>query len=166
MLTIQFETDAITPELLTDPRLQRFWAYWLETSKHFEKFQALSKSDIDPTGFNGYLEYVTLVDVLDDGRDFLYRVYGTGIAEHFGRDMTGAKVSALPEISARFQVYFYQQAYRSRRPVYMVTEGHPNIAVRQWSRLCLPVTKDGESVCQLLNLALPTGLRRKPDHYL
>lgn len=167
MLTIHFETFDITPKLLeNDKRLRAFWFYWLETARRYDGFKALAKDDIRPESFKGYLEYLTLTEVVNDGADFRYRIYGTGIAKHFGRDMTGALVSDLPPVSAEFQLYFYQQALRKRQPVYMITEGHPNIQVDMWARLCLPVTTSGDRVEMLLNLALPTRLRGTPAQYL
>lgn len=166
MLTILYETQDITSKILDDTRLQSFWIYWQETAHQFGDFKAIAKDDISPVHFRGYLDYLTLVDAVDDGEDFRYRIYGTGVARHFGRDMTGKLVSELPTVSAEFQIYFYQQVYFRRHPVFMITEGHPDIPVRQWSRLCLPVTTDGMQIDQMLNLALPTKVDQIPDHYL
>ena len=45
-----------------------------------------------------WLGNVLLVDVIEGGAEFVYRLYGSNVAERFGRDMTGCTPRAFPSI--------------------------------------------------------------------
>lgn len=50
-------------------------------------------TDINPIRMRPALGYVMLVDVVDGGRDFRYRLYGSGLASVSGFDMTSRLLS-------------------------------------------------------------------------
>src|SRR5688572_14913414 len=51
-----------------------------------------ARSDIDPDEIRRYLPYITLVDVVADGRQYVYRLVGTQEVALRGRDPTGKSV--------------------------------------------------------------------------
>lgn len=48
------------------------------------------RSDIDPTEIPRHLPHIHMMDVLDGGADFRYRLIGTAIVQGLGRDNTSA----------------------------------------------------------------------------
>jgi len=62
-----------------------------------------------------------MLDVIDGGRDFRYRLIGTGVVEASGRDPTGALFSTLyadqPDVFGQVQRLF-APAIRECRPVF------------------------------------------------
>src|SRR5262249_37290190 len=53
-----------------------------------------NRRDVDALQLRSALGYVMLVDVVDDGHDFCYRLYGSTIARVSGADLTGLHLSS------------------------------------------------------------------------
>jgi hypothetical protein len=73
------------------PELRALYGYWRgkRTGRPFP-----ARADLDPLEIPRLLEHIGLVDVLEDGADFRYRLIGTGISSAFGEDPTGRRVGA------------------------------------------------------------------------
>ncbi len=101
----------------------------------------LPRNAIDPVALRRALGYIMLLDVIDGGSDFRYRLYGTIIAERTGFDWTGRRLS---EMAAQVPTgTFYEAVYRSvmrrRQPIYTISGSPLHVAATWWSRLILPV---------------------------
>src|SRR5581483_12115713 len=99
---------------------------------------------VDALGLKPALGYVMLLDVIDDGQDFFYRVYGSVIAGISGFDMTGHRLSlhhTSPYVT-EFALAAYRGLLRRREPIY--TERSPVGATQTvcWQRLALPLVDD------------------------
>ncbi len=119
---------------------------------------------IDALNMRPALGYVMLLDVLDGGADFRYRLYGSVIAQHSNFDMTGRRLSELkPEqgVGAFFQVV-YRAVLARPEPIYTEHAPPPTIRVKLWYRLILPLFDDNGVVCRLLVGNVP-GEWRNPD---
>ncbi len=66
---------------------------------------------VDPIELKGALGYLMILDVLEDGWDYRYRLYGTEIARHAKRDYTGQRTSDLKVFSTI--PIFYIACYRA-----------------------------------------------------
>src|SRR3546814_18454171 len=66
------------------------------------------------------LGHIMLLDVLDGGADYRYRVYGSEIAQRAGFDMTGKCTSELPtgSLASLFFIAVYQAVLLRPQPVY------------------------------------------------
>lgn len=53
------------------------------------------RSDFDALGFAPWMGHLTVLDVVDGGRDFFFRLLGTNIVDLYGYKMTGKSVSDL-----------------------------------------------------------------------
>jgi hypothetical protein len=94
---------------------------------------------------------IMLLDVLDDGWDYRYRVYGTRIAQASGFDMTGKRTSELKITnSSQFFLICYRSVLDQREPLY--TEHSPplQISVTRWHRLILPLDDAMGKITRLL----------------
>ena len=108
--------------------------------------------EIDAIEMRPALGYVNLLEPVEDGRDFRYRVFGTVVAAVSGFDLTGQLASGLK--ASTYIVEFGLAAYRAaqRRAEPLFTEHGPPAAVltSTWHRLVLPFGDDRGEVGRLL----------------
>lgn len=101
---------------------------------------------VDPLALKPALGSIILLDVVDQGRDFHYSLYGSRIAQVSGFDMTGKSLSDLPT-ETPIQMFFcagYLGVVRHRQPLFTIHNAPENIMIGKWHRLQLPLGKDGE----------------------
>ena len=121
------------------------------------------RQDIDPFELRRHLPLFSLVDVLDGGQDFRFRLLGTGITGYFGRDSTGKTVreayaTAAPEVMS-WMLDSMNNVVATKRPGRMrgllraVQKDHVTFEV-----LHLPLSEDGETVSMLLGRARFIGV--------
>jgi len=157
-------------ESLSDQRLLTLYAYWL--SKRGGRAMP-SRADIDPGDFRALLPHILLVDVIDGGTDFRYRLVGTELERHLGRPVTGRLLSEL--VSGRYLDYMrslYLTAIIEGVPVYSANsfdDGRTGFALianfKRTYRLMLPLSRDGTTVDMVLcgQLFEPIRDRDAPD---
>ena len=148
-------------EELEQTQLQFLLTYWrgLQDDAGQVKVGRIDALDMRPA-----LGYLMLLDVLDGGADFRYRVYGSIIAQHSNFDMTGRRLSELrPDqgVGAFFQMVYRAVLVRPE-PIYTEHAPPPTIRVKLWYRLILPLFGDDGTVGRLLVGNVP-GEWRHPD---
>lgn len=123
-----------------------------------------SAAGIDPVKMRPVLGNVMLLDVLDGGADFRYRLYGSNIAERAGFDMTGKRVSDIKTggAVATFFRHIYQAVLKRRQPIYTQHQPPVTIAVTTWYRLILPLAEADAEINRLLVGNIP-GEWRSPQ---
>lgn len=146
------------PESLPTERLARLHLYWRSLSEG----DALPRATaIDPAEMRFILGYVMLVDVVDDGADFAYRLYGSKIAASVGRDLTGRRVSSLADDFERhLALYFgasFHAAFLRREPLYTEHAATPDRPSERWQRLLLPLTAADGSIQRFLVGNIPVS---------
>jgi hypothetical protein len=106
---------------------------------------------IDPFALKPALGSMLLVDVLNEGEDFFYRLYGTEIATRAGWDLTGKKLSEIDTPYNSFFMMTYQAAVIGKKPLYTkhLTPLGPQHMAWKWDRLILPFSRH-DSVERLL----------------
>lgn len=118
---------------------------------------------VDPIELKGALGYLMILDVLEEGWDYRYRLYGTEIARHAKRDYTGQKTSDLKVFSTI--PTFYIACYRAvlARPEPLTTHNQPpiDVATSSWTRLVLPLAGPDGRVARFLVGNIP-GTWRQP----
>lgn len=151
---VQDNPDAAAFE---DRRLGQLLAYWQALPRVGDLPAA---ETIDPAALVFILGWLMIIDPIEDGADFSYRLYGTNIAEVMARDLTGCKLSdSFPEVAA-FAGDVYRQAMRDRRPVLTRHTPPRQIVVSRWERLILPFAGPDGSVVRFLVGAVVLGMRR------
>ena len=129
--------------------LRRLHRYWL--GKCAGRAQP-ARADIDPTEIPELLPFVMLVDVLEQGRQFRFRLVGTAVAR--GRDPTGRFLhEAAPKgLYGHHINALYAQAFRLALPYYTAfsydfpSRGGPQ-SIR---RLFLPLAEKAGEVNMML----------------
>lgn len=100
---------------IASPRLRELWRYWLALHRGAD---LPTRADFDPAAIPLLLPYLMLVDVVDGGRDFRYRLVGTHVARIHGADNTGRLVSqAFPSHDAAYVMRLYRWVVEARAAV-------------------------------------------------
>jgi hypothetical protein len=110
-----------------------------------------SRRDLRPSSLLKRLPTISLVDVQSDvageGPAFRFRLFGTGLRDAIGRELTGQTFDGMPDEWASM----HSQVLQTRRPAFgfaaMTWRGRPHM-VQAWLRL--PMADDGETVNMIL----------------
>lgn len=163
-MTDMADTDQTDWRHSCHPDILRFLAYWQEKCAGR---RMPSRADIDPSEIKPYLPHITLVDVVDDERRYVYRLVGTKEVELRGYDPTGRSVSdAYFAVSAENAVQNYDITRQSRAPFYVAD---PFQAVDRFvgeEDLFLPLSNDGETVNMIVIFSISRDLHAAPPHGL
>ncbi len=133
----------------SDPVLAQALAYW----RAKRRARAMpSRRDIDPTEIGPLLPHLPLIDVVDGGTRYRYRLVGTSLVTAFGREYTGKYLDELfagerlayarrvyGTVCSQFKPVFLRNRYSSTRDVDMMA-----------NRLYMPLSADGSSVNVIL----------------
>ncbi|MGO8918495.1 MAG: ATP-binding protein [Stellaceae bacterium] len=128
-----------------DPILGAALAYW----RRQRGPRAMPRRrDIDPTVIPKLLPHLQLIEVLEDGARFRYRLVGTALVAAFGREYTGKYLDELftgerlaharrvyLTVCAQHRAVFLSNRYSTTRDLHMIA-----------NRLYMPLSDDGRSV--------------------
>ena len=144
-------------DVLAEPELRFLNGFWQRNRAG----DVLPAAAIDPLNLRPALGYIMLLDVMEDGADFRYSLYGSLIAERTGFDWTGRRLSDM--IARSFTGIFYAAVYRAvmrrRLPIYTKSWSPIHVAAAGWSRLVLPVGIPGGDVHRFLVGNVPGAWR-------
>jgi hypothetical protein len=123
---------------------------------------------VDAIELKDALGYLMILDVLEDGWDYRYRLYGTEISRHAKHDYTGQKTSDLKVFSTIPN--FYIACYRAvlERPEPLTTHNQPpiDVATSSWTRLVLPLAGPDGRIARFLVGNVPGSWRQPRDEPL
>lgn len=113
------------------------------------------RRDIDPTEMKPtLLPHLQIIEVLDGGACFLYRLVGTAVVEAFGKDYTGSRPDEMfPSDRGIFIHGVYRSVCSGRQPLfsrnkYQTTKSVDIIA----NRIYLPLSGNGRDVDFILGV--------------
>ena len=99
-------------------------------------------SAIDALALKPVLGSVIILDVLEDGADFRFRLFGTAVAEAARFDWTGRTIDDMRRIlkgpGPAFYLAGYRAVLRRREPLFTVSPAMVIFRNRSWARLVLP----------------------------
>jgi hypothetical protein len=115
---------------------------------------------IDPIALVPALGYLLLVEVVDGGQDFGYRLFGTHVSAVSGFDMTHKKLSEHPSSNyiRDFSLALYRAALLRREPVWSHYGPAMAVSTAAWERVLLPLVDDEGTICRFLVATVPIGL--------
>jgi hypothetical protein len=136
-------------EHLTTTQLRFLRRYWddLRGKRPLPRAQEVDALEMRPA-----LGYVMLVDVIDDGCDFRYRLFGSIVASVSGFDLTGSVVSEHPASPyiAEFAFASYRAVLARGEPLFS-EHGPPATAnTKAWHRLLLPLAGEDGAIIRFL----------------
>jgi hypothetical protein len=144
------------------PLLEELVAYW---ERQRGRAAMPPRRAIDPGALQRHLPNLFMLDVLDGGADFRFRLIGTRIVEGLGRDSTGKRFSELfaqqPEVRARLQARFCRVVTDkcpsfSRGSMFW----HQDRRYRRFVAASVPLSPDGVTVNIILSeLLIETSSR-------
>lgn len=91
-------------------------AYWLDRAAGRPM---PARADIDVFEMKRWLGHLMLVEMLEGGADYRYRLYGSNVALLFGRDRTGQTMAALPVHARDVVAAEYRRVVETGRPDYV-----------------------------------------------
>lgn len=130
------------------PALRRLLAYW--DARRGTAF-APSRHAIDPSALKTDLPNLFMLDVLQDGADYRYRLVGTEVVAFSGRDVTGRTFSELygdePPVLAQALAIF-RKVLSTRGPVYAQGQVFwlADRGYREFEAGYFPLSRDGTHI--------------------
>jgi hypothetical protein len=140
------------PNAETDKRLLQVHAYWTGIC---HDGRPPERVDFSPAAIPHLLPWILLVDVLDNPRDFRFRLVGTAFTQIVRQDLTGLRVTEAfpPEFASRVLDGWNE----------VIANGGPNWARGKlwkkerefihWQGVILPFWSPGGAISQLLAAA-------------
>jgi len=128
---------------------------------HWSKLAAGSRlpgyQQVDPADLRPALGYVMLLDVVEGGQDFRYRLFGSMIGRVSGFDMTGKLLSEHPASAyvTEFSMAVGRAAVRRREPIYTLRRPVGAEDTSLWERLVLPLVDEDDRVARLMVVSTP-----------
>ncbi len=145
---------------IADARLRALVGYWRE--KRGDRAMP-ARADLDPIEIPTLLPIVGLIDVLDGGARFRYRLMGTEMVGVAGYDPTGRFLDeALPDSGyADYLIGLFREVTRERRPLYGESDFHGQGRIEhRVRRLLMPLSRDGRSVDMIFGGQVATASGR------
>ena len=143
---------ATSPDQLENPKLSFLFSYWQTHTDPQTGRQ--TRAEFDMLTLLPAVGNIMILDVLREGFDARYRLYGTGVAAHAGRDWTGETVSEMNRTTRNNLALMYRAiylaAYRARRPIYSLHRSPDWVGAKCWRRVVLPMTYEGETCSQFI----------------
>jgi hypothetical protein len=138
---------------IAHPRLRALMAFWDARRRG----RALPARDaLDPLALWQWLGHLMLVEAASEG-EFRYRVYGTGLAEYYGRDLTGKTTAALRPDVRQVVCREYASVCRTARPLLVTHTRRVRERPMAVEKLILPFSTDGRRVDRLLAGVYPAA---------
>jgi len=133
---------------IRDPRLSRFYGYWLE--KRGER-RMPARRDIDPLDFPYVLGNLMLIDVLADPQRFRVRLHGANIVARMNYDMTGKLLDEVPRPEWRAYILDRCRGLAERgEPLLLSNDLLLDGWTSRYEALWLPLSDDGVRVTLLV----------------
>ena len=158
-----FVKEAPEASDISDNRLVRLLGHWEGLNAGLNPGGLPPIAGIDPLQLGFILGWLMVMDPIDGGADFRYRLYGSSIAATTGRDLTGLKVSDSFRLFADWTIEVYRNVLSQRRPVLTRHSPRRYVRVDQWERLVLPFAVDDGSVGRLLVGSVIVGKKLEGD---
>jgi hypothetical protein len=129
----------------SDPILKAALEYWRRLRGLGELPR---RRDIDPTTLPKLLPHLQLIDVVESGTRFRYRLVGTALVTAFGKEYTGKHLDELFKGERlAYATHVYSTVCARRRPVFLRNRYSTTKDVAMTAnRLYMPLSDDGCSV--------------------
>lgn len=152
------------PAALDLPEHAALMTFWRDLPRDDGDLPA--RSALRPEELHGMLGDLLLLEAEASGTDFVYRVYGTRVAQNAGQDWTGWSVGAMGlKIGASLSLFYrgvYVAASLARKPIYTAHEAPEWISHAIWRRLVVPLAGADGAATWFLVANIATAPRR-PD---
>lgn len=137
---------------LSKPEVWDFTKYCLSVKpqREFANAEHFTVDKLQP-----WIEYIMIVDYVPDVDEFRYRLYGPGVAEVSGFDMTGRYVSDFDSEVGRFFERLYRMSITEKIVIHSEHSRVHAVQNCDWHRVMCPVRDGGRIFVVTLNLPIP-----------
>ncbi|TDL85331.1 PAS domain-containing protein [Meridianimarinicoccus aquatilis] len=123
---------------------------------------------LDSDAFSVLRDWAMIVEPGETEGDYIYRYYGSKIAEVYQFDMTGRSVSEFGGYISGFFAALYKAVELRRQPVMSAHEPPKQVFVRAWRRIIQPLVDEGGNFACFAVINIPdnelrAGLDVLPD---
>lgn len=135
--------------------IREIYHYW-DSRRQGRPF--LLRADIDPSDIRRLLSLIALLDAVDEGEDFVYRLVGTQLCQFSHADYTGMRVSEV-KTQGRSGLIFRSFIHCLKHTQPLLTNLPyigPRAAVYSATTIVLPLSRGGQS-CNALMLLVDFG---------
>ena len=125
-----------------------------------------SRADFSHQELRPWFGNLALLEAVDGGADFRFRLMGMNLVSEVGFDHTGRLMSEHPNktLIPHF-LAVHRETLKRRTPI--LAEHKPEVdAVKRRRRLILPLARDGEVADMTMTASYPIAFTRDPDRYL
>ena len=130
-----------------EPLLGDLYRLW-QAKRRDARIPARSEFSLDE--LRPLMGRLAILDVIDGGADFRFRLYGSNLANAYRGEMTGKSVREYrPNFYATIAPG-YLRCVTTRAPHYDRLEVDDRLMLFRWERLILPLASDGTTVNMLL----------------
>jgi hypothetical protein len=115
-----------------------------------------------PDSWSEFLGRISVLDPIDDGRDFRYAIHAGAIVHAGGVDMTGRHVSEFPYADFRDSVlHSHRTVFEARKPAIWRFRHIWRAKTYDYCTLYLPVRKSGDGSIRLHTIIVNTDPSRR-----
>lgn len=143
------QQDTAESELFVNcNKLAELWSSLPGSPPHFQHFKP---GTIGPS----LIPNCIMMDVINGGQDYRWRVYGTAHVKHFGADLTGWTVTEVEKANPASKVIreVYDLIMASRAPVFFVLDYvNRNKVVKKASGAMLPLADDAGQIARIVGI--------------
>ncbi len=147
---------------LPQPELKFLFKWWNENRG---EEMAASPLDVDPFKLKPVLGRVAVLDILEGGEEFKYRLYGSAIIQEPGKDLTGLLLSDIWTPLRTFFAITYRAVVLRKEPLYTRHEPHHSLKMTTWDRLILPLSS-GNEVERIIVALVPVYTSEPKPEYM
>ncbi|MBI3708637.1 MAG: PAS domain-containing protein [Proteobacteria bacterium] len=111
-----------------------------------------ARSDFSIEDFRPWLGHLLILDVIDNGSDFRYSLFGSVVARVFQFDLTGRKISECISNVGPLGLEEYRHVCKNGRPYLVSRFAHQVPGKNHFTitKLALPLSSDGVAVDKIL----------------
>jgi hypothetical protein len=135
-------------------RLREFYDYW--NAQRGTRTMP-DRRAIDPIEMWRWLGNLVLLDVIDGGVDFRYRIHGSVLAGRVGMDLTGRLLSEATHSHRDTVLHQYAEVCRSRKPLLILETRYQGPPYTVVDRLVLPLSENDEQVTMIVAAIYPSA---------
>ena len=154
---------------LPHPKLVSFFSAYKRMADLDGRLRA---SQFDEDSISHLTDYLMVLDVERNAKEFRYRYYGSGISDLRGLSMVGRTSMYFTGHISRFFTATYRASWLKKAPVFTIHEPPKRVFVSAWKRLIIPLFDDQlKNVIRFAALNVPdndlrAGLDVVPDPIL
>lgn len=138
-----------------DPEIRRFLQLWEDRRLPGQSLPSRKAFEVED--LRHWFGHILILDVIEGGADFRYRLVGTEIALALGRDYTGRRMSECAfDVPVEAVIGEFREVVEARRP--LVRHGHvtwvPDKSWRTFRSVHAPLASDGETIDKTMGVLL------------